>query len=146
MEIRLLFKTNEVGVMGKSPDELVQQGLQSLGVTVLSEWDALVFLYHHSASLDTVAEIARLIGRDKGEVAAALQKLETLGLIQRSRISQGIRLYEFLTPPEPSVRHSSLRDLMSLAHNRLGRLLLVKHLRGPLHQPRRRRDSGLRLA
>ena len=129
----------------KLSDVPVLERLQALGITLLSEWDALAFLYHHSASLGTAAQIARLIGYDKAEIGAALHRLEALGLIQRSRVSQGIRLYQFSSPPEPS-RHSCLLELMSLAQNRTGRLLLLKHLKRPRHEPRRRRHSGLRLA
>jgi predicted transcriptional regulator len=128
----------------KSKDVVLER-LQALGVALLSEWDALAFLYSHAASLGTAAQIARFIGYDKAEIGAALQRLETLGLIQRSRDSQGIRLYQFSQPPEPS-RHSCLLELMSLGQNRTGRLLLLKHLKRPSQELRRRRDSGLSLA
>ena len=129
----------------KHQDVLVLERLQALGVALRSEWDALTFLYHHPASLGTPAQIAQLIGYDKAEIVAALHKLETLGLIQRSRVSQGIRLYQSVEPPEAS-RRSCLLELMKSAQNRAGRLLLLKHLKCPRQEPRRRRDSGLRLA
>ena len=129
----------------KSEDVLVLERLQALGVTLLSEWDTLVFLNHHGATLGTAAQIARLIGYNKAEIGAALHRLEALGLIQRSRDSQGIRLYHFSAPPEPSC-YSCLLDLMSLAQNRMGRLLLLKNLKRPRQELRRSRDSGLRLA
>lgn len=130
--------------MEKSQDVLVLERLQALGVALLSEWDALAFLYRHPASLSTAAHIARLVGYDKAEIRAALHRLEGLGLIQRSRDYHGIRLYQFSAPPEPS-RHSCLLELMSLAQNRTGRLLLLKHLKRPGHEPRWGRSSGLRL-
>src|SRR5450631_4254074 len=99
-----------------SQDDLVRKHLHNLGVTLMSEWDALAFLYRHAASLATAAQLAQLIGYENTEIGAALQKLEALGLIQRSRASQGIRLYQFSSPPEPS-RQSSLLALMSLAQN-----------------------------
>jgi DNA-binding MarR family transcriptional regulator len=117
--------TNEI-----SQDNLVLEHLQTLGVTLLSEWDALVFLYRHPASLGTAAQIARLIGHDQNSVGAALQSLETRGLIRRSRVYQGRRLYQFSKPQEPG-RHSSLLALMSQAQNRMGRLRLLKHLKRP---------------
>jgi hypothetical protein len=129
----------------ESQDVLVPERLQALGLELLTEWDALVFLYRHVASLCTTAQIAPLIGYDRGEIAAALRKLEALGLIQRSRASQGIRFYRFSAPEEPS-RHSCLVELMNLDQNREGRLLLLKHLKRPGLEPRVRRDSGLRLA
>jgi DNA-binding MarR family transcriptional regulator len=129
----------------KSHDALVLERLKALGVTLISEWDTLAFLYTHASSLGTAAQIARLIGYDKAEIGIALHKLETLGLMQRSRVSQGIRIYQFAEPPEAS-RRSCLEELMSMAQNRTGRLLLLKHLKSPRQEPRRRRDSGLRLA
>jgi predicted transcriptional regulator len=116
-----------------------------LGVANLTEWDALVFLYRHTATLCTAAQIAHLIGYEKSEISAALHKLEALGLIQRSRVSQGIRVYRFSASAEPW-RLSGFLELMNLAQNRAGRLLLLKHLKRPMLVQRRRRDSGLRLA
>jgi DNA-binding MarR family transcriptional regulator len=123
----------------------VPQSLKALGVTHLSEWDVLTFLYRHAASLCTATQIASLTSHDKAEVGTALNKLETLDLIERSRISQGIRMYRFLESAEPG-RRSALTELMNLAEDRAGRLLLLKHLKSPRHQPRRTRESGLRLA
>jgi DNA-binding IclR family transcriptional regulator len=123
----------------------VLERLQALGVALLSEWDALTFLYRHASSLGTAAQIARLIGHDKSEIGAALHKLEALGLIQRSRDSQGIRLYRFSAPPEP-YRYSCLLELMSLAQNRSGRLLVLEHLKRPRQELRRSSNSRLRLA
>lgn len=129
----------------ESQSVLVPDRLQVLGVELLTEWDALVFLYRHAASLCTTAQIAQLIGYEKSEIGAALHKLEGLGLIQRSRVSQGIRFYRFSAPEEPS-RYSGLLELMNLAQGREGRLLLLKHLKRPGLEPRPRRDSGLSLA
>jgi hypothetical protein len=129
----------------RSQDVLVRESLQALGVALLSEWDTLAFLYHHAASLGTAAQIARLIGYDKAEIGVALSRLEALGLMQRSRVSEGIRIYQFSAPPEPS-RRSCFLELMSLTQNRTGRLLLLKHLKCPRLEARRRRNSRLRLA
>jgi predicted transcriptional regulator len=128
-----------------SQDDVVLSHLRTLGVALRSELDALAFLYYHAASLGTTAQIARLIGYDKAEIGAALHRLESLGLIQRSRASQGIRMYRFSVPPEPS-RHSSLLAVMNLAQNRTGRLQVLKHLRRRNHEPQRKNDSGLGLA
>jgi predicted transcriptional regulator len=128
-----------------SQDFQVPERLRVLGVELLTDWDALVFLYSHAASLCTAAQIAKFIGYDKVEIAAALHRLEAQGLIQRSRVSQGIRFYRFLAPAEPS-RHTCLLELMNLAQYRAGRMLLLKHLKRPNVVHRRRRESGLRLA
>jgi hypothetical protein len=129
----------------KSQDELVFESLQTLGVALLTEWDALTFVYQHGTSLCTAAQIAKLIGYDKVETAAALQKLETLGLIERSRVAQGVRFYRVPAPKDP-FRQRCLLELMSLTQDRAGRLLLLKYLKRSGSMLRRRRNSGLRLA
>jgi predicted transcriptional regulator len=126
-------------------DVPVLERLQVLGVELLTEWDALVFLHRHAASLCTAAQIAQLIGYDRAEIGPALHRLEALGLIRRSRVSQGIRFYRFSEPAEAS-RHGCLRELMNLTYDRAGRLLLLKHLKRSGLAPRRRRHGGLRLA
>ena len=122
----------------------VLERLQTLGVSLVAEWDTLVFLHSHSPSLCTAAQIARLIRYEKAEIGAALQRLEEAGIIQRSRTFQGTRMYKFIEPPEPG-RRSSLLELMSLDRTRTGRLLLLAQLKRP-RQERRSRNDGLRLA
>jgi hypothetical protein len=121
----------------------VHQHLKALGISQLSEWDALAFLYRHGTSLIGAAQIAQLLGGNQAEVSAALNRLETLGLLQRSRGSGGIRLYRFSVPKDPFC-YSCLVELMSLAEKRTGRLLLLKHLhRGNSHPFLRSRGLSL---
>jgi DNA-binding MarR family transcriptional regulator len=142
----LRLSGGEVGVAGeRSEDEMVLDRLETLGVSLSIEWDALTFVYHHATSLCTAAQMARLIGYDKAETAAALHRLEALGLIERSRVSQGLRFYRCPALLEP-VRRACLMELMNLAHDRAGRMLLLKHLKRQQLEPRQRRKSGLRLA
>jgi len=131
--------------VAQAQDDRVVESLQTLGLEFLSEWDALVFLHRHTVSLCTAAQIAQLMGHDKPEIVAALRKLEALGLIRRSRISQGIRFYKFSAPAEPP-RLACMVELMTLGENRAGRLLLLKHLKRPTVVIRRKRRDGLRLA
>jgi DNA-binding MarR family transcriptional regulator len=112
----------------EAEDFLVQENLKALGVSLLSEWDTLAFLYRHGTTLTSAAQIARLLGGDTASVSKALDRLESLELIQRSRGSQDVRLYRFAVLTDPS-RQSCLMELMSLAEKRTGRLLLLKHLR-----------------
>jgi DNA-binding MarR family transcriptional regulator len=139
------YKLKGVQAEEREDIAIVPQRLKALGVTYLSEWDVLAFLYRHAASLCTATQIATLVGYDKAEVGAALNRLESLGLIERSRMSQGIRIYQFFEPVEPA-RHSTLIELMNMSQDRAGRLLLLKHLKFHRHESRRNRDSGLRLA
>jgi DNA-binding MarR family transcriptional regulator len=124
----------------RTQDELVLEGLQALGVAVLTEWDVLTFIYGHAASLCTAAQIARLVGYDRGETGVALQRLEALGLIERSRVAQGVRFYRLSASVE------TLRHMMNLTRDRAGRLSLLRHLKRTQLAARRRRESGLRLA
>jgi hypothetical protein len=76
---------------------------------------------------------------------AALDVLETLGFVERSRATHGVRLYQFTLPPD-SPRRDSFERLVALAESRAGRLRLLKVLR-PRDQatPEGRGDSeGLR--
>lgn len=129
----------------ESEDEMVLDRLRNLGVSLSIEWDALNFVYHHANSLCTAAQMARLIGYDNAGTAAALHKLETLGLIERSRVSQGLRFYRCSAALEP-VRRACLTDLMNLAQDRAGRMLLLSRLKRQQLEPRQTSKRGLRLA
>ncbi|MDQ6666160.1 MAG: MarR family transcriptional regulator [Acidobacteriota bacterium] len=112
-----------------SLDLLVQECLESLGISSLGAWDMLVFVYRHHASLASVEQIARLAGYPSKVAAEALDTLESLGLVQRSRDSQGLRLYRFVLTPVHDPPRSCFWKLMSLAENRNGRLQIAKKLR-----------------
>jgi hypothetical protein len=129
----------------KSDDERVGGHLQALGISLVSEWDVLAFVCSHGASLGTAALIARFIGYDGIEIAAALRTLDARGLIKRSRVSRGIRFYQLSESIEPS-RLSCLLELVSLAQNRAGRLQITKHLKIPVEVVRRVRNNGFDLA
>ena len=104
----------------------------------------LSFLYRHDTSLTSAAQIARLLGHDRATVSAALETLESTGLIERSRGSQGVRLHRISVPEDP-LQYSCFIELMKLDKKREGRLLLLKHLpRGSMRPLIRTR--GLRLA
>ena len=102
--------------------------LTALGVERLNQWDALVFLYRHQTSLVSAEHIARLLGYATSEIIAALDYLEPLGFVKRSRVVRGVRLYRFATPEMPH-RNDALNRILALAHSRAGRLLLAKKLR-----------------
>src|ERR1700724_3709566 len=81
---------------GKPLESTVQSCLDSMGISLLSEWDVLAFVYRHGASLASSDQIARLIGYESTVVRAALDRLESENLIERSRLSQGVRFYRIL--------------------------------------------------
>lgn len=72
--------------------EGLQSWLHALGVQSLCEWDVVAFLYRHPTSLVGADYIARLLGYPDEPVVAALDALESLGLVERSRVSQNVRL------------------------------------------------------
>lgn len=112
----------------KSDIDLIPERLKILGISLVSEWDVLTFVYRHGTSLGNAAQIARFIGYDSAATAAALHTLDARGLIERSRVSQGIRMYQLSASLEDS-RHSCLLKLVNLAQDRAGRLLVIKNLK-----------------
>jgi hypothetical protein len=108
-------------------DAEIDRWLTTLGITSRCQWDVLVFLYRHQASLLGADFIARLLGYASGPVVAALDVLEFLGLVQRSRVSQIVRLYQF-TVPSDSQRGDAWKHLLPLASDRAGRVRLAKRL------------------
>jgi DNA-binding MarR family transcriptional regulator len=103
--------------------------LTTLGMTTLCQWDVLMFLYRHPTSLVGADVIARLVGYGSDLVVAALDVLDGLGLVTRSRVSQTARLYQFTVPTDPQRRDAWAR-LLALASQRVGRVCLAVRLRG----------------
>jgi biotin operon repressor len=127
----------------KSNAFLVAERLESLNISLLSEWDVLIFLYRHGTILTSASQISHLLGYSTAAITAALDRLQSSGFIVRSRSSSGIRLYQFCIPGNSS-RCASFMELMILAEKRAGRLELLKHLlrdKTPLSHV-----GGLRLA
>jgi DNA-binding MarR family transcriptional regulator len=113
----------------ENPPELqVEDWLATVGMEVLCQWDVLVFLYRHQTSLVSAEQIARLLGYATSAVGATLDNLESLGLVERSRAAQGVRLYQFTAPTDPP-RGDALDQLMTCTDSRAVRLLLAKKLR-----------------
>jgi DNA-binding MarR family transcriptional regulator len=110
-------------------DAEIDDRLKTLGITSLCQWDVLVFLYHHQASLVGANVIAHLLGYASEPVVAALDTLACLGLVERSRVSQVARLYQFTMPSDPQ-RRDAWTALLPLANQRAGRVRLAQRLRG----------------
>ena len=116
--------------MAQNPprDPEVAGWLSTLGVTSLCQWDVLVFLYRHQTTLLGAADLARLLGYPSDSIVVALDVLETLGLVARSRVSQGARLYQFsVTLGSP--RGGAFARLQALVDHRAGRVRVVQQLR-----------------
>lgn len=122
------------------PHVQVEGWLETLGVECLCQWDVLVFLCRRLTSLVSGEHIARLLGWPTADVVAALDHLEPLGLVNRSRVDQGVRLYQF-TAPADSERGDALARLLNISESRSGRLLLAKALgRGDRRDQNNRRS------
>ena len=111
------------------PDLQVEGWLKTLGIESLCQWDVLVFLYRHQSSLLSADHIAQFLSHANAEVVAALDSLESSGLVARSRVSQGVRLYQLTAPADP-VRRDALERLITLADSHTVRLLLARRLAG----------------
>ncbi|MBV8318672.1 MAG: MarR family transcriptional regulator, partial [Planctomycetaceae bacterium] len=109
-------------------DSEVEGWLKTLGIDSLCQWDVLIFLDRHQTSLVGAEHLARLLGYSTELLVDALDVLVSLGLVGRSRVSQGARLYRF-TPPSGSPHGEAFRRLLDLASHRAGRLVLSQQLR-----------------
>jgi hypothetical protein len=124
-------------------DAEIDSWLNTLGITSLCQWDVLLFLYRHQTSLVGADFIARLLGYASAPVVDALDVLEFLELVERSRVSQIVRLYQFTMPSDPQ-RGDAWKSLLALASDRAGRVLLSKRLRGGDQTPQARLQAARR--
>ena len=127
----------------KQPDLQVEGWLKTLGIESLCQWDVLVFLYRHQPSLVSADHIACFLGYATAEVVAALDSLESSGPVERSRVSQGVRLYQLTAPADPT-RRDALQRLMNLADSHTVRRLLARRLRGSDRPDQNKNDFRLR--
>jgi DNA-binding MarR family transcriptional regulator len=111
------------------PDLEVEGWLKTLGIESLCQWDVLVFLYRHQSALVRVEHIASFLGYATAEAVAVPDSLESSGLVERSRVSQGVRLYQLTAPADPT-RRDAFERLMTLADSHTVRQLLGRRLRG----------------
>lgn len=113
----------------KSLDFQIQECLARLDISSPVEWDVLTFVYRHQVSLANADQMARMLGYPSTVVGDALDHLESVKLIRRSRASQGVRLYQFVSSEADLPSFSCFQQLITLAENPAGRLLLIKKLR-----------------
>jgi hypothetical protein len=106
----------------------IQSCLESLGISSMCEWDALVFVCSRRVSLIRTDQIASLIGYENTAVSTALDLLERETIIERSQPSQGVSFCQIL-PSMDAARQTCLLQLVSLSKTRAGRILLAKQLK-----------------
>ena len=115
-------------IRGETNSEALVQGfLEHMGITLLSEWDMLAFIYRHGPTLTTTHQIARLTGYESAVVAAALDRLESQKLIERVGPPERTRLHRMVASTDTE-RRRSVRHFVSLSESRAGRLLLTRLL------------------
>jgi DNA-binding transcriptional ArsR family regulator len=114
--------------------------LTTLGVGSRCQWDVLVFLVRHQSTLLGAADLARLLGYASQTMVVALDVLESLALVERSRVSQGARLYQCSGPLE-GARGTAWTQLQALMTTRAGRVRIARQLR-PDHTPNERADQA----
>jgi len=101
--------------------------LDVLQISTVVEWDVLVFLHRHGTLLVKAETIALLVGYDKDPVGKTLDNLVSLGLVRRSRSSQGVRFYRFDVPLNSAIERST-EQLLKLSAERTGRLIITRRL------------------
>jgi hypothetical protein len=113
----------------KESDVQVEGWLKTLGIASLCQWDMLVFLDRHLSILVSTENIVSFLGYATADVGSALDSLESSGLVERSRVGQGVRLCQVTAPADPT-RRNALERLMSLADGHTVRQLLAGRLPG----------------
>jgi DNA-binding MarR family transcriptional regulator len=108
----------------------------NVGITLLCDWDVFAFVYRHTTSLTAAEQIARLLGYESAVVGGALDRLESQKLINRSRPSRGVRFYR-VTNSKDVEQQCCLRELVTLAESRAGRLELARQLSALFRRARR---------
>jgi DNA-binding MarR family transcriptional regulator len=119
------------GGLINEPEQTLESSLQTcvdnVGISSLCDWDVFAFVYRHVTSLTTADQIARLLGYESGVVGAALGRLESQKLIERSRPSRGVHIYRVLN--SKNFEHQRcLQELLTLSETRAGRLELARQL------------------
>jgi len=107
----------------------IRECLTGMGISSPVDWDVLVFVYRHKASLANFAQIARMLGYPSSAVGESLERLESLKLLRRSRTFGGVSLYQFVSCETDLPPYNHFRKLIALVENRAGRLQMAKKLR-----------------
>jgi hypothetical protein len=110
-----------------TPDTQFDDCLDTWGISLVVEWDLLVFLRRHRTSLVTDERISWLLGYGKNVVDKAVEEMETAGLVRRSRSSQGARIHQLATSVDIP-RQESFELLLKLIEKPVARGLLVRRL------------------
>ena len=119
--------------------------LDVLQISTVTEWDVLVFLHRHGTILVKAETVALLVGHEKDSVGKALDIFVSLGLVRRSRSSQGVRFYRFDVPLNSAIEQST-KQLLRLSAEPAGRLIVIRRLVVRAQRIQAPARGGLRLA
>lgn len=111
----------------KDPALSVESCMKTLGISLLTEWDLLVFVFRHGTSLICTGDIAELMGYERTVVSDALDRLEREKLVERSRPSRGVFLYRIHPAMEAARRHC-VGQLVSMSQRPGVRMLIAERL------------------
>lgn len=107
---------------------MIRGWLETLGINEICQLDVLVFLHHHRTALLSAEQMAGFMCHGSAAVVAALDHLESLRIVERSRLSQGARIYQVIPLPD-GPRGRAFQELMALMESRAGRLAITEKLR-----------------
>lgn len=94
-------------------DENLQTFIDS-HIDSLLAWDVILFLYHNSAKVGNISDLANHFGRSPGEVGRVLSRLRSKGLMQDSGSTEKADLIlanSFKKDVEPFIAALSQRQL-----------------------------------
>jgi len=113
---------------GNPLEPFARECLESLGISLLLDWDILIWLNRRGETLLGVDQIARMLQCEFQRVGSGLDRLESRKLIESSRSSRGVRFYRAVISPH-SFRQGRFRQLADLTDSRAGRLTLRRILK-----------------
>ena len=107
----------------------IDEWFKTLAIDEMCQWDLLLFLHRRRTTLLSAEQIARFMCYGTAPVVTALDHLESLSIVERSRLSQGARLYRLIELDGP--RAEAFKELMALTESRSGRLAMAEKLLNP---------------
>ena len=112
----------------ESQDKLIKECLGCLGISSIYEWDVLLFLHRHGATITHNGELAQFVGYESRAVSDALDKLRDRGLVASSRPNSRCELYQVSVNTRAEY-NTSFQQLIRVAASREGRLILARQLK-----------------
>jgi hypothetical protein len=106
----------------------IQDCLGIIGISLLSDWDLLTFVYRHGPSLTTTDHISKLVGYEKNSRRCSARSAGTRNAYRTCGGPRRARLYRMSTSKDAQHR-GYLQQVIALSESRDGRLLVVRLLK-----------------